>query len=380
MPWECLNCGKFNNDALVDCEKCLLNKATATSAAYFPKKRHFCEECGHKHLERTYCHTYRPVTADDLEEDEEEEEEEEILGDSDKGSDDEDLAIGKASSKDNNKSAKSAKSAKPAQSAKSRKSSKSVAAAAADGTGGEVIVLEEDDGDRTIKPLPTPKFVSRIYYMRCNCLVGVPSNSRRFEPIPTKLMVGDICVKFYEEALELFDQLYNENHKNFHFRKIQKKLNTKPLTPEEIAANRARFGEILPLVCRFLPVGVIANPAKVSTAWNYGCSLYKEYVDMRDAVPWSVVRSHEGQVDTVLIVDRMVYSGADRQVYVTDMERGEVIAKVMRDSGDIRYLSESEHELFCCSSNGSIRTYLLTHDHSNAQLVGENTMFLTHNC
>jgi hypothetical protein len=342
MPWECLNCGKFNNDALTDCEKCLLNKATATSVVAFPKKRHFCEECGHKHIDKMYCHVYRPVTADDLEEDEEDEEEEEVI-DSEKGSDDGggDVNIGKP------------------------KQPKPVVKDAV------IVVEEEADDPRTYKPLPTPKFVSRIYYMRCNCLAGVPGNSRRFEPVPTKHVVGDILIRFYQDALELFDLQYNEDHKDFHFRKMlaARRKNQALQTPEEKAAYRTRFGEIMPLVCRFLPVSIIANPAVVCSAWNYGISLYREYIDMRDAIPWNVVRSHEGQVDTILVVDRVVYSGADRQVFVTDMERGEVIAKVMRDSGDIRYLEESDHELFCCSSNGSIRTYLLTHDHSNAQLV-----------
>ena len=83
------------------------------------------------------------------------------------------------------------------------------------------------------------------------------------------------------------------------------------------------------------------------------------------------MRVHEGQVDAVLVVDRKAYSGGDRRVFASDLESGQVISMVMRDSGDICFLSENDHELFCCSSNGSIRSFLLTHDHKNAQLVCE---------
>lgn len=322
MPWECLNCGKYNNDASTDCEKCLLNKATAISVVHFPTKKTCCEECGHKHAEKVYCHAYRILTPDDLEEEEDPEE------DSDRGSDagSDDISVGLA---------------KPA-----------------------VVEVVEDSGG--VKPLPTPKCVSKIMYTRCNCLVGVPANSRRFEPIPTKHMVGEIWVKYFEDAWELYDNIHNEDHKNFHFGRMEE--GSKSQIEERKLMQRNRLAECLPLVCQFMAVGLVSPMTIASKTWNYGVSLYRQYIDVRDCVPWQAVKSHDGQVDTVLIVDRVVYSGGDRRVKVTDMERGEVIAQVMRDSGDIRFLLESEHELFCCSSNGSIRTYNLTHDHNDAML------------
>lgn len=49
-----------------------------------------------------------------------------------------------------------------------------------------------------------------------------------------------------------------------------------------------RFAEMLPLVMSFLEVGQVCYSAVVSKPFNYGCSLYKYYTDVRDCVPWNV--------------------------------------------------------------------------------------------
>jgi len=48
------------------------------------------------------------------------------------------------------------------------------------------------------------------------------------------------------------------------------------------------FAEMLPYVMEFIELRKVANSALVSQHFNYGCSLYKYYTDMRDAVPWNV--------------------------------------------------------------------------------------------
>ena len=42
---------------------------------------------------------------------------------------------------------------------------------------------------------------------------------------------------------------------------------------------------------------------------------------------------------------------------------------ITRDSGNIPFLFEYQQELFICSSNGSIRTYALTHSGQNIKMV-----------
>lgn len=75
------------------------------------------------------------------------------------------------------------------------------------------------------------------------------------------------------------------------------------------------------------------------------------------------------QVDAVLVHGNKIYSSGDKRVMVSDMESGEVLSTITRDSGNICFLFEREAELFCCSSNGSIRTYTLTHTGNNIQMV-----------
>ena len=49
-----------------------------------------------------------------------------------------------------------------------------------------------------------------------------------------------------------------------------------------------RFAEVLPQVMSFLEVGQVSHSAVVSRHYNYGCSMYKYYTDVRDCVPWNV--------------------------------------------------------------------------------------------
>lgn len=45
------------------------------------------------------------------------------------------------------------------------------------------------------------------------------------------------------------------------------------------------------------------------------------------------------------------------------------ISYLYRDSGEVSCMVEKEGELFCCSTNGSIRTYGLTHSGKNIPMV-----------
>jgi hypothetical protein len=45
---------------------------------------------------------------------------------------------------------------------------------------------------------------------------------------------------------------------------------------------------MLPYVMEFIELRQVANSAVVSQHFNYGCSLYKYYTDVRDSVPWNV--------------------------------------------------------------------------------------------
>lgn len=85
-------------------------------------------------------------------------------------------------------------------------------------------------------------------------------------------------------------------------------------------------------------------------------------------------RPHSSQVDSVLVRGSFVYSGGDRRVLCSDFASGTVTSTVTRDSGNIPCLFEKDAELFICSTNGSIRTYALTHTGQNIKMVSKNVI------
>jgi WD40 repeat protein len=136
-------------------------------------------------------------------------------------------------------------------------------------------------------------------------------------------------------------------------------------SPSMIQRNWAKkqtdFASLLPMILEYLPFGQCSKAPMVSTFWNQGTNLYREYLDVRGFVPWQVYRPHEGIVDSIMLSKNgKVYTGGDRRVLCSQLETGETLSLVTRDSGALPVLFEKDGELFCCSSNGSIRTYYQT--------------------
>ena len=128
------------------------------------------------------------------------------------------------------------------------------------------------------------------------------------------------------------------------------------------------IAEMLPYVMEYIELRKVANAAVVSRHFNYGCCLYRYYTDVRDAVPWNVIRPHKGEVESVQMVTGhscgvdLVVSAGDRRVLISDASSGKLLQQVTRDSGNIPYLLYHDVELFAASSNGSVRSYTVPHD------------------
>lgn len=218
------------------CEKCDLAKETAMVVVPI-KRRRTCEECGHIHREDVYCHVYVEAADGDGAED--------YVSESDSasssGSDDSDeLSLGIP----------------------------------------KVLVKSTSGKQQKMRPLNTPGYVKKINFIRCNCNLGVPSESKRFEPIQRYVYVGPIQIQTYAElnyASEKarYEQTFLEKYpeSGAHRRALQKL--------SDIAVN-------IPLILSYLPLGSCAKVPQVSTYWNYGTSLYQNYIDMRNCVPWQV--------------------------------------------------------------------------------------------
>ena len=317
MPWECMNCGNFNDDLVEDeCIKCDLDKFTAMNMEVKVRKNQ-CPECGHAHRWSVACHAYTEAEVDEDEEEEEEAEEAEEEGDDDDGEGD---LLGTK-----------VKSTEP-------KFAKKV----------------EEAPDE----LPTPAFVQKIGYIRCNCKLGVPL-SKRYNRLPPKLIVGNIRVKQFVEVLA---DLASAGEKK------QGKLKSK----EEEAAiehfkemkRKDRFTLMIPMWLAFLAPGSINGMAMANRNFSAATLAYEPYFDMRNMVPWNVYKAHYQAVDSIYLPDDGVkaYTGGDKKINCSNSHTGETLATITRDSGKIARLAYMEGLIYAASANGSVRSYMLSHN------------------
>lgn len=131
-----------------------------------------------------------------------------------------------------------------------------------------------------LKPLSTPAYARAAHYIRCNCLVGVPSESRRYEAVSVRVMVGDIRIQTYAEIVD-------PSERTKYLAAIEAK-NTPAQKKLLLERRNVKFAENIPHILSFLPIGLCSQAPKVNTYWNFGTNLYTRYIDMRNCVPWMV--------------------------------------------------------------------------------------------
>jgi WD40 repeat protein len=317
MPWECLNCGNFNDDQIEDeCLKCDMEKHQAMNMEVKVRKNQ-CPECQHMHRWGVLCHCYTEAEVDD---DDEEEEEEEDDGDDD----DDDDALGTTVKKK-----------------------------------GPQAAVKRVDPDE----LPTPTFVKRIGYIRCNCKLGVPL-SKRYNRLPPKIIIGNIKVK---QASDVFQDLANANEKG-KTSKLLSREEEEALEHFKIVKRKEMFTMMIPLWLQYLQPCYIAPMAIANHTFSNATNSYEPYVDVRNLVPWNVYKAHYGGIDSIFLHGIKAYTGGDKRINCSDTHSGETLATVTRDSGKIGKLNEMDGQLYASSSNGSVRTYTLSHNPSKIKL------------
>ena len=215
MPWECMNCGNFNADDVEDeCLKCDMDKFEAMNMEIKVKKTQ-CPECGHQHKWGLLCHCYTEA--------EEEEDDDDADNDDDDDDADGDDLMGTT-----------VKAKGPQAKAKAVDTSE----------------------------LPTPPFVKKMGYTRCNCTFGVPV-SRRYIRVPPKIMVGNVKIK---QVGDIFQEIAAAGDK-----KPPKLLSRE----EELALEhfkekkrKDRFTNLIPMWLEFLAPGHIAPMAIGDRTFN----------------------------------------------------------------------------------------------------------------
>lgn len=333
MHWYCLRCGRKNEKDTKNCTKCGLDEE---NALVYPvsRRRRTCEDCSHIHREGVFCHAYTEAAEEDLIDDVESEE---------SNSDDEDDTTNQLNSDDDSDSAP-----------KKKPGAKAKASSIKPLPIGKAKPIKR-------KPLITPDYAKEAHFVRCNCDVGVPNDCILYEPIPSILVIHGITMQMYMEIVDPEERRrFLDNHRfrtteEYRLRMRNEKFQT--------------IAQCLPLIMSYLPYGQLAPIPQVCRLWNNGANQFKEYVDIRGCVPYFLFRPHSGQVDSLLVHHDKVYSGGDHRIFVSNLYSGELLSTVTRDSGDVVKLFIHENELYCCSTNGSIRTYTTTHNGQNMQMI-----------
>jgi hypothetical protein len=135
-------------------------------------------------------------------------------------------------------------------------------------------------GEQEKKPLSTPGYIKRINFLRCNCTVGIPSGNSKFVPLPL-----EVFTKSNEIQIMTYDRVV-----------------TGAALPKKTAIEKDKkrvvrlLGEALPRVLEFVPLCRASTWAVTCTSWLAGALKYSAYVDVRDFVPWQIVKAHTGAV------------------------------------------------------------------------------------
>jgi WD40 repeat protein len=283
------------------------------------KLKYNCPDCGHMHADGIYCHVFAEGAApseeagldDDLGENNEDGEDDD---DDDDDDDDEDDVLGEKEKK---------------------------------------IGKKDEKGG----PLSTPQYIQDMGYLRCNCTTGVPSRSKRFHPCPRRQICGSIVVNTWDKHQEVI---------------ITKALSGEDrskLEEDKFTREGRKLYEALPLIHRFLPLGQISPATVASQHWRDGTLAYRPYIDMRDAVPWNVIRPHLSQVDSIALHGRRLFTGGDKRIMASNIDTGEVQHMISRDAGEIPILYQKDGLLMSGSSNGSIRLFSIPHRIEDAALL-----------
>jgi hypothetical protein len=253
MVWYCLKCGRKNAKDALECSKCKLDKDSAICCPIVKRLR-MCEECGHIHREGLHCHVYvGQATDQELIDDVISETEDELNEDESSGSD-------------------SAETLPPPMSTKSNSKS--------DGGSSTALIVKPKKIQSNFKPLTTPDFVKAIHYVRCNCKEGVPAECLRYAPVPRMVMVNSIHIQTYGEIMDTSEKTRCMDATAAH--RSDKAIRKYTLEAEN------NFSVAMPHILSYLYFGQCSEVPKVCRGWNYGTSFYREYVDIRNFVPWQV--------------------------------------------------------------------------------------------
>ena len=208
-----------------------------------------------------------------------------------------------------------------------------------------------------IDELPTPKNVKKMGYTRCNCKFGVPMSS--YDPVPNQIVIGGIKVKEYghcEGAAMGKDK--------------EKKLMSK----EEEAAmehfKEVRINErylfIIPRAMEFLAPYESNKVPMSNSTFEKAAMSHSPYVDMRNlCLGIGIIPTTHRSTASSWTESRRTRE--DKRILYGDTHTGETLALLHVIVASSRCW-KARMGKYMQSSNGSTRSYPITHDPSRIKL------------
>jgi hypothetical protein len=180
------------------------------------------------------------------------------------------------------------------------------------------------------KTLPTPDWARSAGYVRCNCKIGVPSTGNRFDPVPARMFVGNIKILQYDDIIDGYSASRPTSKKQ---RKEEGNNNYDNDDDDDddeeelklLQLRKQQQIDLLPVIFSYLKLYECAVPAIVSKEWNFGANNYYDYRDIRDCIPWTVLRPHKGFTTSLYynIIDNKIFSCGDKKLIISDVYQGE---------------------------------------------------------
>uniref|UniRef100_A0A7S2RZP4 Guanine nucleotide-binding protein subunit beta-like protein n=1 Tax=Rhizochromulina marina TaxID=1034831 RepID=A0A7S2RZP4_9STRA len=191
--------------------------------------------------------------------------------------------------------------------------------------------------------MPTPDWVKKCGYRRCNCDYGVPDNDPEFLAVPGERYVGGICINTGVCA---------------------------PVPPP--ARVLAPPEECLRGAFPFLNPKSLGRAKAVTGLWAKEVALQPHYHDMRYFEPVCEIQAHNRRIESCFGFRGFAYTSGDNCIKVWDMRerQGTLAHTCCKDTAPITVAMEIDAFLFLASANGALRKWSMPFKVTNIDFRG----------
>ena len=208
---------------------------------------------------------------------------------------------------------------------------------------------------RPAEKLNTPRFISQVGYVRCNCFHGVPDDEpREYVAVPVIRFAGPIEIKA----------------------QYVKEPTWKRMSPS---------AEVLRLAEKFCDARTLMTAAMVSRNWCEASNEQPHYLDLKYMEAVASFEAHDGKIEDLFAYRGRVYTAGTKVVKVWGMtfdfndvqqydesglEMHSLLHTPVRDTAIITKVVKANQSMYSAASNGAIREWILAHNIQNIKFTG----------